>query len=252
MRYNRSVAPSSQQVDPKNPDDVTGGEMSLTEHLAELRARLIKISVVVVVAMAASFWFIRDIIGALSAIAPEYQLQAIDPTEVFSTYLKVAFICGIALAMPVIVYQLFAFMSPGLTRRERNYVLKALPFVMLMFASGVAFGYFVALPRAIDFLLGLGEATVEVRPRLSTYANFVINLLLWLGVAFQTPVIVYLLIKARIVSYRRLASWRRYAIVVIVVAAAIITPTPDPGNMLIVAVPMYLLYELGILLGRIA
>jgi len=245
-----STTTSPQQVDPKDPSNYQGEEMTLIDHLAELRNRLIKVSIAVVLGMVFAFVFIRDIIQALADIVPQYRLQAIDPTETFSTYMKVAFVCGLGIAMPLIVYQLFAFVSPGLTSKERGYIIRALPFVMIMFVCGVAFGYFLALPPAITFLFGLGGSEIEKNPRISTYANFVINLLLWLGVAFETPVLVYMLIKTNLVTHRKLAGLRRYAVIVILIAAAIITPTPDPGNLMIVAIPMYLLFELGLILGR--
>ena len=226
--------------------------MSLTEHLAELRTRLIKAVLGVVLGTVVSFFFIERIFDALLALAGEHQPVALGITEKFATYMKVAFIAGIALSMPIIVYQLIAFIAPGLTSHERRYVFRALPFVTGMFIGGVAFAYFVVLPAALRWLLNFGSEEIVTTPRLSDYVSFVSNLLLWVGVSFETPVVVYILIKAGIVSAQRLASLRKYAFLVVVVAAAIITPTPDPYNMLIVAIPMYLLYELGILLGRIA
>lgn len=232
--------------------DHTGSEMSLTDHLAELRSRLIKALIGVVLGMSISFFFADELINKLLDLALPTTVQSIGVTEQFTTFIKVSFIGGIAFAMPVIVYQLIAFISPGLTRSERNYVLRAIPFITLLFAGGLVFAYFLVLPAALRFLLGFGEVRVESKPRFSDYISFVTNLLLWVGVSFEMPIVVYTLIKTRIVSASKLASWRKYAFLLILVAAAIITPTPDPGNMMIIAMPMYILFELGIILGRVA
>ena len=189
------------------------GEMSLTEHLAELRSRLIKMIIGLVLGMVISFTFVNRIMELLIELAEPHQVQAISIMEKFAAYMKVAFIFGVAFAMPVIVYQIIAFISPGLTRQEKNYVFRALPFVTLLFVGGLAFGYFVVLRAALGFLLGFGTDEIQTVPRLGDYIGFVTNLLLWIGVSFQTPVVVYVLIKAGIVSARRLTSIRRYVFI---------------------------------------
>lgn len=247
----------SQQVDPKDPEQFSGGEMSLTEHLGELRSRLIKIGISVIVGMVVSWYFIEPVIGGISRLATDagYQLQALRPTELFGSYLRLAFMAGIGFSMPLIVYQIIAFISPGLTRRERGFILKAVPFVALMFCGGVYFAYRIVLPSGIEFLYGFGgpgTQNVEKNIGFAYHLSFVTNLLLWIGVSFETPVVVFSLIKTGIISAAKLASIRRYVFIVVLVAAAMITPTPDPLNMMLVAGPMYLLYELGIILGRVA
>jgi sec-independent protein translocase protein TatC len=240
-----------QQVDPKSPDDFSGAEMSLIEHLGELRTRLIRSAVGIILGMIVSFVFIDRIYNALINLALPYKVQAIAPTETFTSYIKVSLMLGLVFAMPIIVYQIVAFISPGLTRKERQYLLRALPFVSLLFFGGLAFAYFVVLPSALGFLLGFGDPRIITQPRLSDYISFVTNLLIWVGVSFEMPVIVYTLIKLNIVSANKLASLRKYVMLLIVIAAAIITPTPDPLNMMLVAGPMYILFELGIVIGRI-
>lgn len=242
---------TKRQSEPEHPQGSSPAEMSLVEHLAELRSRLIKSCIGIGLGMIISFFFTDNLINALVDLA-DRPVVALAPTERFSTYLKVSFLGGIAIAMPMLVYQIIAFISPGLTRRERNYVLRAIPFVTLLFVGGLTFAYFIVLPAAIRFLLGFGDIDVTTTPRFSDYISFVSNLLLWVGVSFQMPVIVYTLIKTNIVSAAKLASVRRYVFLLIVVAAAMITPTPDPQNMLLVAGPMYILFELGIVIGRVA
>lgn len=246
-----------QQVDPKSPGEYDGGEMSLVEHLAELRSRLIKAALGIILGMGISFVFVDDVFNALANLievagrASNARIQQVRVTESFTAYFKISFLLGVALAMPIIVYQLIAFISPGLTRKERNYVLRALPIVSILFVGGLVFAYFIVLPSALGFLLNFGSDRFERNLLLTDTISFVTNLLIWVGVSFEMPVIVYALIKLNIVSARQLASWRRYAIIIIAVAAAVITPTPDPLNMSLVAIPMYLLFELGIIMGRI-
>lgn len=244
---------TTREPDPRvDETQYTSGEMSLIEHLAELRTRLIRAGIGIVVGMVLSFFFIDEVFAALLELAEDVgaRVQQITPVETFSTYIRVAFLIGVAFAMPIIVYQLIAFVSPGLTRRERGYVLRALPFVAGLFVAGMAFAYFIVLRSTLGFLLGFGSAEIERILRISDYMSFVTNLIIWVGVSFELPVIVYTLIKLGVVSADKLASYRRYVFLGIVVAAAIITPTPDPLNMIIVAGPMYVLFELGIVLGR--
>ncbi len=244
---------TTQQVDSEDEVEYTGEEMTLTEHLAELRSRLIKCVIGVVIGMVISFGFIQQIMEILlRLVPPKYHTIAITPLEKFGAYMKVAFLCGIVLAMPLLVYQAIAFISPGLTRRERRYVFRALPAVTGLFMMGIAFGYFVVMPRALNWLFGFGTAQIEVTPRISNFISFVVNFLLAIGISFLTPFFVYILIKLNVVSVRKFTSIRRYVFIGILVIAAIITPTWDPVNLMIVAIPMYLLFELGILLGRIA
>ncbi len=167
--------------------------------------------------------------------------------------MKVALITGIALSMPVLVYQLFQFLAPGLTRNEKRWILLSLPGVMTFFVLGVVFCYVVVLPSALEFLLNFGNPQIEIQPTISEYLGFVTNFLLALGLAFETPLIIFILSKVGVATPKRLRRFRRWAYVLAFIAAAIITPTPDPVNQTYVAVPIILLYELGILfawLGR--
>jgi sec-independent protein translocase protein TatC len=190
-------------------------------------------------------------VDLLVRLASPHQLIALKPTEVFVSYVKVAFITGIALAMPVLVYQLFRFLAPGLTKTERRWILVSLPAVSGFFIAGVLFCYFLVLPSALNFLLNFGSSTIVVNPTISEFLSFVTTFLLAVGIAFETPVIVFLLSKLGIATPKRLTRFRRWAIVLAFVIAAIITPTPDPVNQTIVAIPIIVLYELGILFARI-
>lgn len=236
------------------PTAYVGEEMTLTEHLRELRSRLIKAVIGVVIGMGISGIFVKSIFRWLEHqflpkdVGP---VQALTVLEVFTTYIKIALICGMALSLPIILYQIVAFISPGLTRKERTYFIGALPLVSLFFAGGVAFGIFLVLPNALRVLLHMGGTDIAVNLRVTDFVSFVVQFLFALGLVFLTPFAVYILVKLRIVSAGKLARVRKYAFLVILIVAAILTPTPDPVNLMIVAIPMYLLYELGILFARI-
>lgn len=249
-RVRGQMAPQPSETEPE-PEEFYR-EMTLQEHLEELRQRLIysllAVAVGFVLGLALAFPTLR-LITRMSGLE---RLQAISPTESFITYTKVALYLGIGFAMPVIVYQLVRFLAPGLTRKERRYLFRALPFVSFMFVSGVAFAFFVLVPRALTFLSHFGSSVFEAQFRAEEVISFYLTLLLWVGVVFELPVVIFILAKLNIVSAKRLASLRKFAILLIAIAAAIITPTPDPFNMFLVAAPMYLLYELGVLLARFA
>src|SRR5207248_1233813 len=172
------------------PDGSRDIELPLREHLRELRDRLIKAVLVVVLTTGLSLIFAEQEVKLLVRLASPTELVALSPTETFVAYLKVAFITGIAVSMPLLIYQLFRFLAPGLTRTERRWILTSLPGVTFFFVVGVLFCYFVVLPSAISFLLGFGGGIVENRPTISNFLSFVTHFLLAVGIAFETPVIV--------------------------------------------------------------
>lgn len=234
------------------PDGSRDVELPLRAHLIELRNRLIKAAAAVVITTALSIIFMNDEARLLTRIASGHKLIAISPTETFVAYLKMAFYTGIAISMPLIIYQLFRFLAPGLTKTERRWILVSLPAVTLFFILGVLFCYFIVLPSAIGFLLNFGEENgVQNTSTISNFLSFVTRFLLAVGVAFETPVIVFVLAKLGVATPKRLAKFRRWAYVLAFVIAAIITPTPDPINQTIVAVPIIILYELGVIFARI-
>lgn len=226
--------------------------MSLIKHLEELRDRLIKSAVSVALMTALSFLFIEGIMGILIDLAGTHTVQAIDPTETFGTYLQVAFTTGIGLSIPLIIYQILRFFSPGLKRNERRALYISLPFIALAFAAGATFCYFVVLPSALDFLLSFGDPRILKQVSLTKFVSFVSSFILAVGVSFEMPIFVFLLAKLGIANHKKLASWRKYALLASFVLAALITPTPDPVNQAMVGVPLFLLYELGVQLSRFA
>ena len=232
-------------------------ELSFMEHLGELRRRLVICVIAVLAGSAASFVFYEEIIELLSR--PAYDLEGsqgielvfIEITELLTTAVKVSFVAGFILALPVILYQVIMFVAPGLTGRERRYLFLFLPMALVAFACGVAFCYFVLIPPALRFLLGFSDVA-EPLIRISNFVNLMVRLLFWMGVAFETPLIMYMLAQLGIVSARQLSRFRRVWVVLAFLLGAIITPTFDPVNQTLVAGPLLVLYELGVLLAKLA
>jgi sec-independent protein translocase protein TatC len=178
------------------------------------------------------------------------RLLSIQVTENFSAYFKVVLLGGFILALPFILIQLYLFIGPGLTQQERRWVLIAVPFASALFITGAAFAYFIMLPAALPFLIEFpGPA---VLPRWNDYIKFITSLIFWIGLSFETPLIMFLLAKLGVVSAKGLLKAWRYAIIIIAVIAAVATPTPDPINMALLMLPLMFLYFLGILLAAFA
>jgi sec-independent protein translocase protein TatC len=230
------------------------GEMSLLEHLDELRQRFVKVVIALLVGTLIGAIFTQPALLTLTgpAEAAEVELQFITPTEAPATFFKVAFVIGVVIAMPVILHQVFMYLRPGLLPNERIYIVIGIPFASLSFAAGVAFAAFVALPNAVEFLGGFMAQVAEHRYSADFYLTFVGNVMLWSGLVFETPLVMFILARLGIVSPEAFAKVRRFVIVGAAIGAAIITPTPDPLNMLLIMGPFMLLYELGILLARLA
>ena len=180
-------------------------------------------------------------------------LQAVEVAELFVASMSLALGIGIAIAMPIIVYQIVAFFAPGLYAREKRIVFTALPFVFELFLAGLVFGWFFTVPSAINFLVNFGSwsKSVQVKPTITDFLGIITRLMLWNGVIFEMPAIMFLLVRIGVVQLELLRRTRRYAFVIIVIIAAFITPTGDPYNLMLLALPMYALYELGILLCRL-
>lgn len=230
--------------------DETG--MSLLEHLEELRQRLIRVVVALLVGVVAGMAAAEPVLKLLIAPLEGNLPQALSPTEGPAVYFKVAVVIGVVAAMPVIMYQLFQFVAPGLQSNEKRYVIVGAPVASLCFALGVAFAATVLLPAAIPFLNGFLGDIVEHNYSIDYYMSFVSNILLWAGLVFETPLVMFFLAKLGVVTPQGFAQARRIVIVGAAAGAAIITPTVDPVNMLLVMGPFLLLYELGILLARLA
>ncbi|MFN0073205.1 MAG: twin-arginine translocase subunit TatC [Chloroflexota bacterium] len=253
-----STAPIARPDSESAPEESAESSMTMMEHLEELRTRLVISSVGLLVGLVLSAvpvpgadsltWKVIQIL----IVPVQGRIQGIAPGEVFFTYLKIALVVGAALAMPLLVYQALKFVLPALLPHEKKYIWLAVPGVTLSFVGGLAFGYFVLLPFAISFLMGFGADLIEQNWSFSAYVSTVASLLFWMGLSFETPLVMFFLAKLRVINVDRMRRFRKYALVLAFVAGAIITPTPDPINQTAVSVPLYLLFEIGILLARFA
>jgi sec-independent protein translocase protein TatC len=235
--------------------------MTLLEHLEELRGRLVAAMVALIIGVIVAIVPVpglgsitQFILDGLVNQAKEngVTLIAIRPGEAFFTYLEVSLIVGAGLAMPVMIYQLLAFVSPALYANEKKYLYLAVPGVFFSFLCGVSFCYFLTLPFATKFLAGFLSTTFTPTWTAEHYIDFVASFLFWVGVMFELPIFMFFLSKIGIVSAQRMARFRKYAFVLAFVIGAAITPTPDPINQTIVSLPVYFLFELGVILARFA
>jgi sec-independent protein translocase protein TatC len=231
-------------------EEFDGKKLTIIEHLEELRQRLIRAIIALLVATALSFVFTGYLLELLLIPSGGIEPVFIKPTEMFITYFKVALIGGMALAMPIIAFEVIKFVVPGLKPNEKRYLFFVIPGMTFLFVLGVTFGYLVLLPFALKYLLTFGGDIATAFISIGEYVSFVVTLLIWMGVAFELPMFVVFLAKLRVVNHKQLRGYWKYALVGSFVIAAIITPTPDPFNQTLVALPIYLLYEVGVLFSR--
>ena len=227
-------------------------KISILGHLNELRSRFIKSLLALLVGTGISAVFTFRVLEFLKGPAGDTPLVYIDPTEFITTYFKVALLGGFILAMPVVLFQMIMFAAPGLTPREKRYVLVSVPGIILSFAAGVVFAWFILIPPALNFLLNFGGDVAEANIRIGRYINLILALTLWVGLSFQTPLVMTLLSRLGVVKPSSFAKRRKLAIVGAFVAAAIFTPTFDPFNQTLLASPIIVLYEIGIWLSKLA
>lgn len=227
-------------------------KISFMGHLIELRKRLIRVVIAVAITTAISFPLAKYIIQLLETRAEGIELIYIEMTEMIGTYFKVMFFTGLALAMPVLIYEVVMFARPALTSKEKRYLFTMLPAVLVFFAIGVVFAYFVLIPPAAKFLITFGSDIATPQIRVGNFVSLMVRLIFAIGVCFELPILMYFLTKIGVVTVQKMSRFRKFAIVGAFIIAAIITPTFDPINQSIVAIPLILLYEVGLLLSRIA
>lgn len=243
---------------PEVEDELAGSEAPLLEHLIELRKRLIYCAIAIVVLMVGCFLISKNIFDIL--LVPYRGVYANDPThtieliytapqELFFTELNLAFFGAIFLGFPFLATQIYLFMAPGLYKHERKALVPYLIATPVFFVMGALMVYFTVLPMALHFFAGMETEEIKLMPRVSEYLGFAMTLILAFGVCFQLPVVLTLLAQIDLVNVEMLKKGRRYAIVGILIVAALITP-PDPISQIGLALPMYALYELAILSVR--
>lgn len=237
--------------DDEEDDDAVGGRMSFLEHLEELRKRIIYACYGIAGGIAVSFLFIQDIFNFLTAPAiatlPEgSSLIYTQPTEAFGLYINISFIAGAVFASPIIMYQVWRFIAPGLYANEKKFVIPFVLFSTLGFLGGAAFNHYVAYRYVMLYFASFNALNLRYLPQLSEVFGLYIKMLLGLGLVFQMPTVVFFLAKVGVVSARFLISQFKFAILAIFVVAAVVTPTGDPMTLMIFAMPMVGLYVLSI------
>jgi sec-independent protein translocase protein TatC len=226
-------------------------QMTLLEHLEELRDRLVKAAIAVFVCTLLAAVFTTQILELL--IAPYGQkLQVLGPTEGITIYFRVALTAGLVMAMPFLVYQFLMFILPGLEPTEKQYILWGVPFATLLFFIGVLFAWYILTPAAVGFLSAWQPEIFIQQWQSREYIPFVTSLVFWVGLSFETPLIIFIMTKLGLVTPQFLLKQWRFAVVIIAIAAAMITPTVDPFNMGLVMLPLIVLYGLSILLSYLA
>ncbi len=227
-----------------------GAEMTLLDHLRELRNRVIVSAAAVVLGAAVCFFFWDTILGWLlapgRAQSPDLKVASFSPVDRIGVMFQIGMYGGFTLASPVVVYEVLAFVVPGLTGRERRVLFPALLGTLLFLLAGLAFGYYLVLPLSLGFLLNFGKENIQNVIGVKQYTSFVVRSMFWSGLAFELPMVLALLGWLGLVKPVQMLHFWRYAIVLIFILACFVVPTPDPFDQTIVAVPLLGLYFLGI------
>jgi len=224
--------------------------MTLVEHLDELRNRIIFSGVFLVIAIALCFWQEDRLLDiANEPLPPGFEPLTFSPTEPFFTTVKLSVYGGILLALPILLFQVYAFVLPAFAPHEKRLLLPFLLSVPILFIGGATFAYFVVMPTALDFLLGFNADSFNIEVRASEYYGFFMLTLIAVGILFQIPIAVLSVCRLGIVTPEQLAHNRRYAVLVIAVAAMLL-PGTDPVTMLISMAPLYLLFEFSLVLAK--
>jgi sec-independent protein translocase protein TatC len=242
----------------KLPDDPNKVSMSLGDHLEELRARLILAIIGLVIAlilcMCFGKWIILFLEKPYKAVMGDEMLQSLAPMDGFMSYMNVAMIAAVVISSPWIFYQIWQFIAAGLYPNERRYIHLAVPFSAVLFITGALFFIFVIATQTLRFLVAFNRSVIGVNSNFTftEYISFISLMMLIFGLAFQTPIAIFFLYKTGLVSIQGFCKSRKYVMFVIVVVAACATPGSDPVSLFALSIPMYLLFELGILLSRMS
>ncbi len=236
--------------EPIETQEEVGGAMPFLQHLEELRWRLFKSLIAIVVMAMIAFYFAGELIQLIKLPFGDTPLYNIQVTGTFYAYLKVALFAGVIAALPIVFYQLWAFISPGLYKREKAVILPMVAVSTLLFAVGAGFCFAVVLPIAFKFLMGFATDIVQNTITIGSYIDFVGLLMLAFGFGFQMPVIAYFLGKIGLITPSFLSKGRRYALPLLLIVGAVLTP-PDVFTQVLLAGPLYLLYEISIIVVKV-
>lgn len=226
--------------------------MGLFDHIKEMRQRLFRAVIAVIVTTIVASMFVDTLVAYLVSPLEGGNVIVLSPTEAPIIYFKIALAAGLGLSLPYILYQIYGFIAPGLYQNERLLVITSIPAVILFFLAGSAFTLEVLIPTSMPVLMGFLGDVVSPTYSLENYLGFVTTLTLWMGLLFQTPLAIYMVSRFGLVSTEQLSKARRIVWFFAAIFAAVVTPTTDPVTLLLVTGPFILLYELGILLSRLA
>jgi len=229
--------------------------MSFLDHLEELRMRIIKAVLALVVASALAGFFadflVQDVLlGPLRHVG--LKVQVLTPYGIMLLYMEVVLFSGLILSMPALLYQLWAFVAPGLMPNERQYASRIVFFTSLCFLSGIAFGYYVLIPAALTFFAGFGTESIALNIAADKYISFILSMILGAGLVFELPMVTFFLAKFGIVTPALMRKYRRHAFIGILIISALVTPTPDIITQSLLSAPMILLYEMSIFIAKFA
>ncbi len=231
------------------------GEMTFLEHLEELRWRLIYSFIGVLIGAIFAWVFIDFLVESVllkPAIDNNITLQNLKPFGQIFLYFQIAIIAGIILSIPNLFYQLWRFISPALRKNERKYILAIVVFSSICFLLGIFFAYFVMLPLALSFASQFGTTAIKNEFAIDEYMSIIISVMLAAGFVFELPMLSFFLSKLGILTPDFMKKYRRHSLVIILIAAAILTPGTDPVSQVILAVPLFLLYEISILVSKLS
>ena len=242
--------------DKKEPEEQSrGSDMGFMDHLGELRKRLVYIVLSVLGGAAVAGYYIEPIMNGIllkPAIDAGLDLQNLRVFGMPMLYFKVVLIAGVIIAIPFILYQLWKFVEPALYQAEKGWAKRITFFTTLCFASGISFAYFVMIPSMLQFSADFGSINVKNLIDINEYWSFILLMILAAGIFFEMPMVAFVLARFGMLTPRFLRKYRRHAIIIILIIAAILTPSPDPFNQLVVAVPIYILYEISIIIAAIS
>jgi sec-independent protein translocase protein TatC len=228
-------------------------QQPIMSHLAELRTRLFKVAAAIVIGSIVAFifrnWIFELLIDPYEQITGDSKLAFFKPTEAFSLFMRLSLFGGFILASPIVIYQVWAFVAPALSKREKRIAVPVVMILVVLFLSGVGFGYW-SLQRGLGFLIDFGGDSLDPVIGGSFYLSFAMRFLLVFGIAFEFPVFLYAAAAMGVVGWRQLAAGRRWAVLLIVTLGAVVTPSGDPYTLLLLSVPLYVFYEATIWIVR--
>ncbi len=233
--------------------DADSAEMTFFDHLEELRWQIVKAMIGFIVAMAgcivyAEFLVSEVLLKPIRAVG--LKLQVLSPYGKVMLYMETVIVAGLIISMPWILWSLWRFIAPGLLPRERRYVSRIVALTSLCFFSGVSFAYFVLVPAALSFFSTFGDPTIELNIAVDQYVSFILALIIGAGLVFELPMVSYFLTKMGILTPAFLRRYRRHAIVVILIISAVVTPSPDIVTQVLLAFPLFVLYEVSIFISK--